>query len=169
MAKNTYGTGCFLLMNTGTEPQNSKHRLLTTRGMKLDRLYYALEGSVFGRRRCRAVAARWLGIIKRSADVETLAASVTDQWRVYFVPAFTGWVPPIGSAVRGTSLPFTRQHARAYCPRALEAIAFQSAELLAAMQKDARSRSLSCASMAAPQQNNLLMQFRRTCSCTVVT
>jgi glycerol kinase len=162
MAKNTYGTGCFLLMNTGTQPRVSNHRLLTTVAWRLDRTYYALEGSVF----VGGAVVQWLrdglGIIEQSSDIEALAASVPDCGGVHFVPAFTGlgsphWDPHVRGAILGLSRGSTRAHiARA----ALEAIAFQSAELLSAMQKDAAQPLVELRVDGGATANNLLMQFQ---------
>jgi glycerol kinase len=162
MAKNTYGTGCFLLMNTGTEPLVSKHRLLTTVAWQLDRLHYALEGGVF----IGGAVVQWLrdglGIIKNAAQIESLAASVPDTGGVYFVPAFAGlgcpyWEPHARGTITGLSRGSTRAHiARA----ALEAIAFQSAELLIAMQKDAAQPLIELRVDGGATANNLLMQFQ---------
>jgi glycerol kinase len=138
MAKNTYGTGCFALLNTGTRPLISQHRLLTTVAWQREVTHYALEGSVF----VAGAVVQWLrdalGIIDSSADVEALATSVADSDGVHFVPAFAGlgsphWDPHARGAIVGLSRGSTRAHiARA----ALEAIAFQSADLLTAMQQD---------------------------------
>src|SRR5215207_2502779 len=162
MAKNTYGTGCFLLMNTGTQPQVSKHRLLTTVAWQLDRLHYALEGSVF----VGGAVVQWLrdglGIIERAADVEALAASVPDSGGVHFVPAFTGlgsphWDPHARGTISGLSRGSTHAHiARA----ALEAIAFQSSELLVAMQNDAAQPLVELRVDGGATANDLLMQFQ---------
>jgi glycerol kinase len=162
MAKNTYGTGCFLLMKTGTRPLASNHRLLTTVAWQLDRVHYALEGGVF----IGGAVVQWLrdglGIIRSSAEVESLAASVADSDGVYFVPAFTGlgcpyWEPQ----VRGTIVGLSRGSTRAHIARAaLEAIAFQSAELLLAMQKDAAQPLIELRVDGGATANDLLMQFQ---------
>jgi glycerol kinase len=164
MAKNTYGTGCFMLMNTGTEPLASRNRLLTTVGWQLagEPRHYALEGSVF----VGGAVVQWLrdglGLIAKSADVEALAASVPDNGGVYLVPAFTGlgsphWDPHARGTIVGLSRGTTRGHiARA----ALESIAFQSAELLAAMQQDARQQLLELRVDGGATANDLLMQFQ---------
>jgi len=162
MAKNTYGTGCFLLMNTGPQPRASNHRLLTTVAWRLDRTIYALEGGVF----VGGAVVQWLrdglGIVKRSSDIEALAAGVPDSGGVHFVPAFTGlgsphWDPHVRGAILGLSRGSTRAHiARA----ALEAIAFQSAELLSAMQKDAAQPLIELRVDGGATGNNLLMQFQ---------
>ena len=162
MAKNTYGTGCFLLMNTGRTALASKHRLLTTVAWKRDSLHYALEGSVF----VGGAVVQWLrdglGIIERSSDVEALAASVPDTGGVYFVPAFTGLGSPHWDPhVRGTIVGLSRGSTRAHIARAaLEAIAFQSAELLIAMQSDAAQPLLELRVDGGATANNLLMQFQ---------
>lgn len=162
MAKNTYGTGCFLLMNTGDQPLASRHRLLTTIAWRRDRLQYALEGSVF----VGGAVVQWLrdglGIIERSADVETLAASVPDHGGVYLVPAFTGLGSPHWDAyARGTMVGLSRGTTRGHIARAaLESIAFQSAELLAAMQQDAHQPLLELRVDGGATANDLLMQFQ---------
>lgn len=162
MAKNTYGTGCFLLMNTGARPLASKHQLLSTVAWKLEQLWYALEGSVF----VGGAVVQWLrdglGIIQRSADVETLAASVPDTGGVYFVPAFTGLGSPHWDPnARGTIVGLSRGSTRAHIARAaLDAIAFQSAELLAAMQSDASQPLVELRVDGGATANNLLMQFQ---------
>jgi len=164
MAKNTYGTGCFMLMNTGTEPLASRNRLLTTVAWQRsgEPRHYALEGSVF----VGGAVVQWLrdglGLIERSADVEALAATVPDNGGVYIVPAFTGlgsphWDPHARGTIVGLSRGTTRGHlARA----ALESIAFQSAELLAAMQQDARQQLLELRVDGGATANDLLMQFQ---------
>jgi len=162
MAKNTYGTGCFLLMNTGDNALASRHRLLTTVAWQRETTQYALEGSVF----VGGAVVQWLrdglGIIERSSDVESLAASVPDNGGVYLVPAFTGlgsphWDPHARGTMSGISRGTTRAHiARA----ALESIAFQSAELLAAMQKDAARPLVELRVDGGGTVNNLLMQFQ---------
>jgi glycerol kinase len=164
MAKNTYGTGCFMLMNTGTEPLASRHRLLTTVGWQRggEPRHYALEGSVF----VGGAVVQWLrdglGLIAHSAEVEALAATVPDNGGVYLVPAFTGlgaphWDPHARGTIVGLSRGTTRGHiARA----ALESIAFQSAELLSAMQQDARQPLLELRVDGGATANDLLMQFQ---------
>ena len=139
MAKNTYGTGCFMLMNTGSEPLASRHRLLATVAWDCGGRRYALEGSVF----VAGAVVQWLrdglGLIARSADVEALAGSVPDAGGVYFVPAFTGLGSPHWDPyARGTIVGLTRGTNAAHLARAaLESIAFQSADVLEAMQADA--------------------------------
>jgi glycerol kinase len=168
MAKNTYGTGCFLLMNTGTQPLHSRHRLVTTvawRGRSAtgdDALRYALEGSVF----VAGAAVQWLrdglGLIERSADVEALAASVPDSGGVLFVPAFAGLGAPHWDAwARGTVVGLTRGSTRAHLARAaLESIAFQSAEVLLAMEQDSGQRLVQLRVDGGATANALLMQFQ---------
>jgi hypothetical protein len=140
MVKNTYGTGCFMLMHAGATPPQSHNRLLATVGWTIDnRTDYLLEGSVF----MGGATVQWLrdglGIIKQSADVEALALSVPDSGGVMLVPAFVGLGAPHWDAyARGTIVGMTRGTTAAHIARAaVEAIAYQSAELLAAMQKDA--------------------------------
>jgi len=168
MAKNTYGTGCFLLMNTGDAPLHSQHRLVSTiawrgRGATGDeRPRYALEGSIF----VAGAAVQWLrdglGIIERSADVEALAASVPHNDGVYFVPAFTGLGSPHWDAyARGTLVGVTRGSTRAHIARAaLEAIAFQSADVLDAMQSDSGRTLTQLRVDGGASANDLLMQFQ---------
>jgi glycerol kinase len=168
MAKNTYGTGCFLLMNTGTQPLHSRHRLVTTvawRGRSAtgdSALRYALEGSVF----VAGAAVQWLrdglGLIERSADVEALAASVPDSGGVLFVPAFAGLGAPHWDAwARGTVVGLTRGSTRAHLARAaLESIAFQSAEVLQAMEQDSGQRLVQLRVDGGATANALLMQFQ---------
>src|SRR5215472_7507395 len=139
LAKSTYGTGCFMLMNTGAEPMVSRHKLLTTVGWRIGgQTAYALEGSVF----IGGAVVQWLrdglGIIKSSADVETLAASVTDSGGVYVVPEFASLgAPHWDQYARGTIVGLTRRTGAAHIARAcLESIAFQVADVLDAMQQD---------------------------------
>jgi glycerol kinase len=162
MAKNTYGTGCFALLNTGTRPLISQHRLLTTIAWQREVTQYALEGSVF----VAGAVVQWLrdalGVIENSADVEALAVSVGDSDGVHFVPAFAGlgsphWDPHARGAIVGLSRGSTRAHiARA----ALESIAFQSAELLTAMQQDAGQALTELRVDGGAAVNNFLMQFQ---------
>ena len=162
MAKNTYGTGCFMLMNTGEAPLASRHRLLTTMAWDYHGRRYALEGSVF----VAGAVVQWLrdglGFIEQSAQVESLAATVPDAGGVYLVPAFTGlgsphWDPYARGAIVGLTRGTTKAHiARA----ALESIAFQSAELLEAMQADAARRLVELRVDGGATTNDLLMQFQ---------
>ncbi len=163
MAKNTYGTGCFLLLHTGDRPVASRHQLLTTVAWKLDgRMEYALEGSVFN----GGAVVQWLrdglGLIARSADVEALAARVADNGGVYLVPAFTGLgAPHWDAAARGVIVGLTRGATAAHVARAaLESIAYQSADLLAAMQADAGLRLGELRVDGGATVNNGLMQFQ---------
>ena len=162
MAKNTYGTGCFVLMNTGREPQASANRLLTTVAWQLDELHYALEGSVF----VGGAVVQWLrdglGFIEKSSEVEALAATVPDAGGVYLVPAFTGLGSPHWDAyARGTMVGLSRGTTRAHIARAaLEAIAFQSAEVLMAMQRDAGQPLVELRVDGGATANDLLMQFQ---------
>ena len=167
MVKNTYGTGCFMLMNTGTKPVVSKNRLLTTVAWRIGegsgaQTQYALEGSVF----MGGATIQWLrdglGIITRSSDVEALAMSVADTGGVYLVPAFTGLGAPHWDAgARGILLGLTRGSTRAHIARAAcEAIAFQSAELAIAMQRDAGIALSELRVDGGASNNNLLMQFQ---------
>jgi glycerol kinase len=139
MAKNTYGTGCFLLLNTGAKAINSRHGLLTTRTAQTGAKQFALEGSVF----MGGAVVQWLRdglrLIRKSADVEKLAATVPDSGGVYLVPAFTGLgAPHWDPYARGTIVGLTRgSNAGHIACAALEAVAFQSAEVLRAMQADA--------------------------------
>ncbi len=140
MAKNTYGTGCFLLMNVGATPAASKSRLLSTVAWRRDaaRTAYALEGSVF----IAGAAIQWLrdglGLITRASDIDAIASSVPDTGGVYFVPALSGLGAPYWDPhARGAIVGITRGTTRAHLARAtLEAIAFQSAELIEAMAAD---------------------------------
>jgi glycerol kinase len=163
MAKNTYGTGCFMLMNTGETPVASRNRLLTTVAWRIgDTTHYALEGSVF----MAGAAVQWLrdglGILEKSADVETLASSVADSGGVYLVPAFVGLGAPYWDAnARAAILGLTRGSTRAHIARAtIEAIAFQSAELGHAMRNDAAIDLTELRVDGGAAVNNLLMQFQ---------
>jgi glycerol kinase len=162
MAKNTYGTGCFLLMNTGTAPLVSRHRLLTTIAWQLAERTYALEGAVF----VGGAVVQWLrdglGLIERSADIEALAAQVASVEGVYLVPAFTGLGSPHWDAyARGTIVGISRGTTKAHLARAaLESIAFQSAELLLAMQHDAARPLVELRVDGGATANDLLMQFQ---------
>jgi glycerol kinase len=163
MAKNTYGTGCFLLMNTGARAAASRNRLLTTVAwQRAGATAYALEGSVF----IAGAAIQWLrdglGIIERSADVEALAASVADTGDVCFVPALSGLGAPYWDAhARGTIVGLTRGTTRAHIARAaLESIAFQSAELIEAMAADSGTALTELRVDGGASANNLLMQMQ---------
>ncbi len=163
MAKNTYGTGCFMLMNTAGEAVPSHNKLLTTLAWQLDgRRTYALEGSVF----VAGAVVQWLrdglGIIRSSGEIEALAASVPDSGGVCLVPAFVGLgAPHWDSYARGTIIGLTRGSTRAHIARAaLEAIAFQSAEVLDAMQRDSGVALSELRVDGGASHNNLLMQFQ---------
>jgi glycerol kinase len=162
MAKNTYGTGCFLLMNTGTTPLASSNRLLTTIAWRTTDLRYALEGAVF----VGGAVVQWLrdglGLIRDSSEIEALAASVPDTGGVYLVPAFTGLGSPHWDAyARGTMVGISRGTTRGHIARAaLEAIAFQSAEVLQAMQRDAGHPLLELRVDGGAARNDLLLQFQ---------
>jgi glycerol kinase len=163
LAKNTYGTGCFLLMNTGERPSASRNRLLTTVAWRRGQgAHYALEGSVFA----GGAAVQWLrdglGIIERAEDVGPLAASVPDSGGVHFVPALAGLGAPYWDPhARGTIVGLTRGATRAHLARAtLEAIAFQSAELLAAMAADSGVALAELRVDGGATANDLLMQIQ---------
>jgi glycerol kinase len=163
MAKNTSGTGCFLLMNTGGEPASSANRLLTTVAWQRDgRTAYALEGSVF----IAGAAIQWLrdglGLIAKSADVEALASSVPDAGGVYFVPALSGLGAPYWDPhARGAIVGITRGTTKAHLARAtLEAIAFQSAELIDAMAADSAIALTELRVDGGATASNLLMQMQ---------
>lgn len=161
--KNTYGTGCFLLMNSGEKPIDSKNNLLTTIAWKIgDTVNYALEGSIF----VAGSVVQWLrdglGIIKSSSEVEALAETVPDNGGVYFVPALTGlgapyWDPFARGSVYGITRGTTAGHlARA----ALEGIAFQTMDIVEAMRKDAGIALCELKVDGGASRNNLLMQFQ---------
>ena len=164
MAKNTYGTGCFMLMNTGDTPVVSQHKLIATVAWRLDGkpAQYALEGSVF----VAGAAVQWLrdglGIIEKSSDVEALAASVPDTGGVMLVPAFAGLGAPYWDPhARGAILGLTRGSTRAHIARAaLESIAFQSAELAGAMREDAGVPLAELRVDGGASVNDFLMQFQ---------
>jgi glycerol kinase len=162
MAKNTYGTGCFALMNTGNSPQTSRHRLLTTVAWRRGGCQYALEGGVF----MGGATVQWLrdglGMIRRSDEVEALAASVPDTGDVYLVPAFAGLgAPQWDAAARGTIVGLTRGSTRAHIARAaLESIAFQTADLIEAMQQDAGRPLSELRVDGGAARNDLLLQFQ---------
>jgi glycerol kinase len=163
MVKNTYGTGCFMLMNTGTEAVPSKNNLLTTVAWGIgDRTEYALEGSIF----IAGAVVQWLrdglGIIKTSADVEQLAASVPDNGGVYLVPAFAGLgAPHWDQYARGSISGLTRGSTAAHIARAaLEGIAFQVADVLSSMEADSGIKLRELRVDGGACANNLLMQFQ---------
>ncbi len=164
MAKNTYGTGCFLLLNTGEQAVTSTNNLLTTTAWQLgaSKPQYALEGSVF----IGGAVVQWLrdGLraIKTAADVEALAAEVPDSGGVYLVPAFAGLgAPHWDPYARGAMFGLTRGSGITHIARAaLESIAFQSAEVLHAMQKDAGLKLMELRVDGGATANNLLMQIQ---------
>jgi len=163
MVKNTYGTGCFMLMNTGTKPIASKNNLLTTVAWRIgNRTEYALEGSIF----IAGAVVQWLrdglGIIKSSSEVEALAAQVTDPQGVYLVPAFAGLgAPHWDQYARGLIAGVTRGTTAAHIARAaLEGIAFQVADVLRAMEADAHIKLKELRVDGGASANNLLMQFQ---------
>ncbi|HSC70203.1 MAG TPA: glycerol kinase GlpK [Candidatus Methylomirabilis sp.] len=164
MAKNTYGTGCFLLVHTGDRPVPSQTGLLTTIAASPveGRAEYALEGSIF----ITGAAIQWLrdglGLIATSAESEAVAVSVPDTGGVYFVPAFVGLgAPHWDMYARGTLLGITRGTTRAHLVRAaLEAIAFQTREVLGAAEADAGLRLQELRVDGGATSNNLLMQFQ---------
>ena len=161
--KNTYGTGCFMLMNSGERPIMSSNNLLTTIAWKIgDKVNYALEGSIF----VAGSVVQWLrdglGIIKSSSEIEALACSVEDNGGVYFVPALTGlgaphWDQYAKGCIYGLSRGTTAAHiARA----ALEGIAFQTMDIVNAMQKDAGVTLKELKVDGGASRNNLLMEFQ---------
>lgn len=163
MIKNTYGTGCFMLLNTGEKPITSSHNLLTTIAWKIEnRISYALEGSVF----IAGAVVQWLRdglkIIPDATSIEPLAASVPDNGGLYLVPAFTGlgaphWDPYARGILAGITRGTTSGHlARA----ALEGIAYQVADLLDAMEEDAHLKIKELRTDGAASENRLLMQFQ---------
>lgn len=163
MAKNTYGTGCFMLMQTGTQPVVSQNKLLTTVAWRMGGVTeYALEGSVF----IAGAAVQWLrdglGIIRTSGEVEALAASVPDNGGVVLVPAFAGLgAPHWDPYARGTIVGLSRGTTAAHIARAtLESIAFQSADLLIAMEADAGIKLREVRVDGGATRNRLLMQFQ---------
>ena len=163
-AKNTYGTGCFMLMNTGERPFPSTHGLLTTLGYKLGDApaVYALEGSIS----ISGALVQWLrdnlGLIANATEIEALAASVADNGDVYFVPAFSGlYAPHWDASARGLIAGLTRFATKAHLARAvLEATAFQVREVLDAMTADSGVAITELRSDGGMVVNELLMQFQ---------
>jgi glycerol kinase len=162
-AKNTYGTGCFLLMNTGSQPIASQNKLLTTIGWQIgDEVTYCLEGSVF----IGGAVVQWLrdglGIIRKSVDVEALAATVPDSDGVYLVPAFVGLGAPYWDPyARGTIVGITRGTTAAHVARAaLDSMAHQSCDVLDAMQKDAGRELAALKVDGGAAINDALMQYQ---------
>lgn len=161
--KNTYGTGCFLLMNSGDKPIMSSNNLLTTVAWKIgDTVNYALEGSIF----VGGSVVQWLrdglGIIMSSAEIEALAKTVTDNGGVYFVPALTGLGAPYWDQyAKGCIYGLTRGTTAAHIARAaLEGIAFQTMDIVNAMQKDAGVKLAELKVDGGASRNNLMMQFQ---------
>ena len=161
--KNTYGTGCFLLMNTGEKPILSKNNLLTTIAWKIgDKVNYALEGSIF----VGGSVVQWLrdglGIIRSSGEIEALASTVPDNGGVYFVPALTGMGAPYWDQyAHGVICGITRGTTAAHIARAaLEGIAFQTMDIVGAMERDAGVRLAELKVDGGASRNNLMMQFQ---------
>jgi glycerol kinase len=163
-AKNTYGTGCFMLLNTGTKPVPSKSGLLTTMGYKVGKepAVYALEGSIA----ITGALVQWirdnLGMIQKSPDIEPLAKTVEDNGGIYFVPAFSGLFAPYWrSDARGAIVGLTRYVNKGHIARAvLEATAFQTREVLDAMEKDSGVHLTALKVDGGMVFNELLMQFQ---------
>jgi glycerol kinase len=162
-AKNTYGTGCFMLLNTGEQPVASSHGLLTTIGWKLGgRVTYCLEGAVF----IAGAVVQWLrdglGIIRQASEVDALAASVPDTGGVYLVPAFVGLgAPDWDPHARGLIIGLTRGTTAADLARAaLESLAHQTQDVLEAMQQDAGIELASLKVDGGASRSDLLMQFQ---------
>ena len=163
-AKNTYGTGCFLLMNTGTRKVDSKSGLLTTIGYKFGEqpAHYALEGSIA----ITGALVQWvrdnLGLIEKSSDIESLARTVNDNGGVYFVPAFSGlYAPYWKDSARGVITGLTRYANKGHIARAaLEATAFQTRDVLEAMEKDSGIRLDVLRTDGGMVADDLLMQFQ---------
>ena len=163
MCKNTYGTGCFVLMNTGEAPVHSTHNLITTVAWRVDgKPVYALEGSVF----VGGAVVQWLrdelGLVKTAAETEAIAQEVPDNGGVYFVPAFTGLGAPHWDMYsRGTLMGLTRGANRAHIVRAaLESIAYQSADVIEAMESDAGIKTVALRVDGGASANSFLMQFQ---------
>lgn len=163
MAKNTYGTGCFMLMNTGEQPIASQHRLLTTIGWQREgRTTYCLEGAVF----IAGAIVQWLrdglGIIKQSSDVEQLSNTVDDNGGVVLVPALVGLGAPYWDPyARGTLLGLTRGTTAGHIARAaLESMAYQTRDVLEAMQRDAGLKLTALRVDGGASVNRTLMQFQ---------
>ena len=163
MCKNTYGTGCFVLMNTGKVPVKSQNDLITTIGWRVDgQPRYALEGSVF----VGGAVVQWLRdemkLVTKASETEAVAMEVPDNGNVYFVPAFTGLGAPHWDMYsRGTIVGLTRGTGRAHIVRAaLEAIAYQSADVISAMAADSSMKSGVLRVDGGASANNFLMQFQ---------
>ena len=163
MLKNTYGTGCFLLMNTGQKPVYSENNLLTTIAWKIgNEVTYALEGSVF----VGGAAVQWirdgLGLIEDASEIEDLATSVKDNGDVYFAPALAGLGAPYwDSYARGTIVGITRGTTKAHLARAaLEGIAYQVHDIVRAMEADAKTKGSELRVDGGATANNFLLQFQ---------
>jgi glycerol kinase len=163
MVKNTYGTGCFLMLNTGDTPIISKNRLITTIAWQIDnKVTYALEGSVF----VAGAAVQWLRdemrFIKTAKNVEALADRVADNGGVYFVPAFTGLGAPYWKQhAKGLIYGITRGTTKAHIARAaLESIAYQSHDVIKAMEKDIGTKVNYLRADGGASANSMLMQFQ---------
>lgn len=163
MVKNTYGTGCFMLMNTGETPRLSKNNLLTTIAWQINgKTTYALEGSIF----MAGAVIQWLrdglGIIKSAAEAEELALTVNDNGDLYFVPSFTGMGAPYWDQhARGLMIGVNRGTTRAHIARAaLEGIAFQTMDVLSVMELDAQIKISELRVDGGASTNNLLMQIQ---------
>ncbi len=163
MVKNTYGTGCFMLMHTGEKPVFSQNKLLTTIACKInDKVTYALEGSVF----IAGAVVQWLrdglGLIKESKEIEALTMQVEDNGGVYFVPAFTGLGAPYwNQEARGAIFGLTRGSSAAHIARAaIESICYQTMDVLTAMNKDAGINISELRVDGGATANDMLMQFQ---------
>ncbi|QNF32036.1 glycerol kinase GlpK [Adhaeribacter swui] len=163
MVKNTYGTGCFMLMNIGEKPIISTHKLVTTIAWKINgKVHYALEGSIF----IAGAVVQWLrdglGLISSSAEIENLAGKVSSSEGVYLVPAFAGLgAPHWNQHARGTIVGMTRGTTNAHLARAaLESIAYQTREVLKAMEADADMQIAELRVDGGATVNNLLLQFQ---------
>lgn len=161
--KNTYGTGCFVMLNVGEKPVLSKNNLLTTVAWKIgDKVNYALEGSIY----VGGSVVQWirdgLGFIKSSSEIEELASTVPDSGGVYFVPALTGLAAPYWDPyARGLICGITRGTTRAHIARAaLDGIAFQTYDIARAMAKDMNAPLTELKVDGGASRNNLLMQFQ---------
>jgi glycerol kinase len=163
LTKSTYGTGCFMLQNTGENPVRSENKLLTTVAWKIgDRIEYALEGSVF----IGGAVVQWLRdsleIIENSAEIESLANSVEDNGGVYFVPAFAGLGSPFWDQdARGLIIGLTRGTGKAHIARAaVESICFQTADLIKAFEDDSKIKLPELRVDGGATRNDSLLQFQ---------
>ncbi|MGC9343505.1 MAG: glycerol kinase GlpK [Bacteroidales bacterium] len=163
MAKNTYGTGCFVLLNTGSQPQFTESKMVSTIAWQMNgKTTYALEGSIFN----AGTVVQWLRdemqLIKKSSDIEKLASSVSDNGGVFMVPAFTGLGAPYWDPyARGTIIGLSRSSNRGHLARAaLEGIAFQTLDVLKEMEKSSSIKIKELRVDGGASMNNLLMQFQ---------